>query len=308
MKDIILFGASTLGKAAYEILKQQYNIIAFCDNDEKKWGTLFCSVYVISPEQLIKYHNVKIIIASIYYDSIAVQLSNIGIEDYDIFTYAVKSVSDENYNNSYANLSYSQDGEDMILKSLFEGKKEGVYVDIGAYNPVKFSNTFFFYQMGWNGINIEPSIGSKKIFDMLRPRDINLEFGISEREMELDYYIFDEPALNGFSENLSMTRNESSNYKLLKTKKVKVYPLNKILDEYSYKPIDFMSIDVEGFELSVLKSNNWKKYRPKFLLVEQLDFNFSKLEYDEIYKYLIENDYELFGRANRTIFYKNLLD
>lgn len=76
--------------------------------------------------------------------------------------------------------TYSQEGEDAILRRLFELTDKGFYIDIGAHHPQRFSNTYFFYLKGWNGINIEPRPGSSQLFNELRPRDINLELGISQ--------------------------------------------------------------------------------------------------------------------------------
>ncbi len=72
-------------------------------------------------------------------------------------------------------LSYSQEGEDLILQRFFETKENGFYIDVGAHNPTRFSNTFIFYLKGWRGINIEPTPGSKTAFDSVRPKDLNIE-------------------------------------------------------------------------------------------------------------------------------------
>ena len=87
--------------------------------------------------------------------------------------------------DGYSLKSYSQEGEDMILKRFFEGKQRGFYVDVGSHHPKRFSNTYFFYKTGWRGINIDPMPGSMKLFDKIRTRDINLECGIFESEDEL---------------------------------------------------------------------------------------------------------------------------
>ncbi|MFM6346540.1 MAG: hypothetical protein ACKPFK_15520, partial [Dolichospermum sp.] len=93
----------------------------------------------------------------------------------------------------YHNISYSQEGEDLILARFFEKEKNGFYVDIGAHHPQRFSNTYYFYLKGWSGINIDAMPGSMKIFDDLRPLDINLEIPISDKSEILTYYEFDEP-------------------------------------------------------------------------------------------------------------------
>ena len=106
------------------------------------------------------------------------------------------------YENSlaFSNLSYSQEGEDLILNRFFNNKENGFYVDVGAHHPRRFSNTYSFYKKGWRGINIDALPGSMVAFNKERPNDINLEIGISKKESELLYYMFNEPALNTFSE------------------------------------------------------------------------------------------------------------
>ncbi|MCZ7616055.1 MAG: FkbM family methyltransferase [Ignavibacteriaceae bacterium] len=128
----------------------------------------------------------------------------------------------------------------------------------------RFSNTYYFYKRGWRGINIEPMPGSKNKFDRIRPKDINLEIPISSKEEELTYYIFNEPALNGFSRELSSEGEKLNAYKIVKTVEMKTKTLGSVLDTFLPKGqnIDFMSIDVEGLDSEVLKSNNWDKYVP----------------------------------------------
>ncbi|MFA7355121.1 MAG: SAM-dependent methyltransferase, partial [Sulfurimonadaceae bacterium] len=80
-----------------------------------------------------------------------------------------------NYFDGYALKSYSQEGEDMILRRLFEQQPNGFYVDVGAHHPKRFSNTYFFYKKGWRGINIDAMPNSMELFNKIRPRDINIE-------------------------------------------------------------------------------------------------------------------------------------
>ena len=108
-----------------------------------------------------------------------------------------------NYFDGFSLKSYSQEGEDMILRRLFEKQKTGFYVDVGAHHPKRFSNTFFFYKKGWSGINIDAMPNSMRLFNEIRPRDTNLEIPISDKKQKLKYYMFNEPALNGFSKELA---------------------------------------------------------------------------------------------------------
>jgi hypothetical protein len=69
--------------------------------------------------------------------------------------------------------SFSQEGEDMVLRKEFQDKLNGFYIDIGAYHPQKYSNTCYFYCKGWRGINVDPTPGSMDVFKKERPNDIN---------------------------------------------------------------------------------------------------------------------------------------
>ena len=111
----------------------------------------------------------------------------------------------------WVNSHYSQEGEDILLNKIFSGKKEGFYIDIGAHHPKRFSNTYLFYQKGWQGINVDCMPGSMKLFKKLRPRDINLELGVSENESEKDYYVFNDTALNSFSKEHSEKLSQAEN-------------------------------------------------------------------------------------------------
>ena len=81
----------------------------------------------------------------------------------------------------YSNKYYSQFGEDVVLRVLVgDLKKPGFYVDVGAYHPKHLSNTYYFYKKGWRGINIDPNPKSIKLFNLLRPSDINLNVAIAD--------------------------------------------------------------------------------------------------------------------------------
>lgn len=205
----------------------------------------------------------------------------------------------------YKQVSYSQEGEDLILKRFFDGKQDGFYVDVGAHHPFRFSNTHAFYKEGWSGINIDPMPGSMRTFSRIRKRDINLEVGISDCKGEQTYFLFDEPALNGFDEKLSHFRDINTQYKLMGKQQVKTYPLAFILEKYlpEGKSIDFLSIDVEGLEEEVLDSNDWECFRPHVILVEIREKTLESLEKDPIFRKLKSLRYCLYAKTVNTFFF-----
>jgi FkbM family methyltransferase len=206
----------------------------------------------------------------------------------------------------WVNRSWSQEGEDMVLRRIFE-KKNGFYVDVGAHHPKRFSNTYFFYRMGWSGINIDAMPGSMKEFDKYRGRDINLELGVAKQEGILNYYVFNEPALNTFSVSLAERRkSQENNYYVKKIIKVKVKPLREIFAcNLNGQKIDFLNVDVEGFDLNVLQSNNWSKYRPRFVLAEILGGSLHNIQQDKVVQFMKEQGYAVYAKLMRTVFFED---
>jgi len=202
--------------------------------------------------------------------------------------------------------SYAQQGEDIVLQRIFSGIDNGFYVDIGAHHPRRFSNTYFYYRKGWSGINVEPNPKTKKLFDKLRPRDINLEIPISDKEEELTYYMFNDPALNGFSKEISDEVNALSDYRIIGTVKMKTRTLTSVLDEYSPKgqKLDFLNVDVEGFDLKVLNSNDWEKYKPTVILAEDKEFEIDHPFDSQIYTLLSSRNYKLVAKTFNTLIFR----
>lgn len=176
--------------------------------------------------------------------------------------------------------SFSSAGEDMILRHVIgSDKMDGFYVDVGAYDPILASNTHFFYVKGWRGINVEARPGSRELFERVRPRDINLEVGVSNEPGTLTYYfISDDSTMNSFSrEFLEYT---GAIRQVTREIRVPVMPLSEILGRHlpSGQSIDFMNVDVEGHDLQALESNDWERFRPRFVVVEDAEVDAGRSE------------------------------
>ena len=193
----------------------------------------------------------------------------------------------------------------MILRSIFARYPEfypGFYVDVGAHHPKRFSNTCHFYERGWRRINIDPIPGGARLFARHRPQDVFLDIGVSNCEGEMTYYMYGEPALNTFCQD---TVERSSN-KVLANKKVKTLPLSKILDVWLPKGrvIDYLTVDVEGFSMEVLGSNDWNRYRPRVVLVEEMSVrSFDDIASLEIDVFMSRHDYLVISRIPSALIY-----
>lgn len=200
-----------------------------------------------------------------------------------------------------ARTSYAQSGEDLILDTIFNGVKKGFYVDVGANNPFKQSNTYFFYKKGWSGLNIDALPGSMKAFNAHRKRDINIESAISNHEAVLEYYMFASTFYNTFSKEDSEKSKGVS--ELLEVRQLKTEKLSDILDKHAIEKVDFMTIDVEGFDLNVLKSNNWLKYVPSVIITECFTHDTAQIENSEIHNFLKEKGFIKFCSTPTNLFY-----
>ena len=158
-------------------------------------------------------------------------------------------------------------------------KMDGFYVDVGAYDPVVASNTHFFYVKGWRGINVEARPGSRKLFERVRPRDINLEVGVSKEPGPLTYYfISDDSTMNSFSREFLERTGAIKD--VTREIQVPVMPLSSILERHlpAGQSIDFMNVDVEGHDLEALESNDWKRFRPRFVVAEDAEVDAERSE------------------------------
>lgn len=202
--------------------------------------------------------------------------------------------------------SYSQNGEDCIIYSLLNEKKHGFYIDVGANDPTRFSNTKKFYKLGWRGINIEPNSQKFSLFLKERKEDINLNIGIGTQTGFLDFYEFFPDTLSTFS-LADAAKYRESGFILKKIEKISVLPLARVIDEYCKNgTIDFLSIDTEGFDLEVLISNNWENCKPTVICIEstfhEVGGKNSKNE-NEIHAFLLKHGYRLFKDNNLNSIY-----
>ena len=208
--------------------------------------------------------------------------------------------------DKYFTKIYSQDGEDLLALRFFSSMQSGFYLDIGAHHPKRFSNTYLLYKKGWRGINIDAMPGSMIPFNLYRPKDINIEIAIGKNEETKTFFIFNEPALNTFDANLAIERTKNPAYKIVQKAEIKICPLTKILKQYlpANQKIDFLTIDVEGLDLEILKTNDWVTYRPTLVCVEIYAESINDVLKSDLNNFLSMNKYEFIYRAGNSCFFK----
>ena len=203
-------------------------------------------------------------------------------------------------------VSYSQEGEDLILENLFFGKQSGFFIDVGAHHPHRFSNTFLFYEKGWRGLNIDATPGSMVAFRKHRGRDINIEAAVSANRGRMLFHQYAEPALNTFSTEVAEDRMGNPRAVRLGALELMTEPLAEILKRHlpPGQQVEFMNIDVEGMDFECLVSNDWDRFRPLVVLVEQLaDQSIPEVLHSDVNRFMNESGYRLCARTVRTLFF-----
>jgi FkbM family methyltransferase len=198
--------------------------------------------------------------------------------------------------------SYSMNNEDTAVINYFKNKKNGFYVDVGCYHPIHRNNTYLLYKQNWNGINIDTSKFSIDLFNFMRPKDLNYNCAISNKnEIIKLFYQKELSQLSTTEINQAKTVFQGD----IKEKEIQAYTLNEILRRNKYKntKIDFLDIDVEGADLKVLEGLSFEKYKPQLICVEIHDREVKK---NKIYNYLVDKNYALIWSGVFSHLFKRL--
>jgi FkbM family methyltransferase len=159
--------------------------------------------------------------------------------------------------------SFSQAGEDAVIDFLFKGIgiRRPSYLELGVFLPDISNNTYKYYLAGSKGVLIEADIDQISKIRRVRPNDTILNVGVGVfGENEADFYVFDARGLNTFDKEEALKREKQGTYKIVKVVRVALRPVNKIIEENFDTYPDFLSIDIEGLDLEVLKSLDLDKY------------------------------------------------
>lgn len=194
--------------------------------------------------------------------------------------------------------SYSQCGEDLLVNFVLElihGSRPKKYLDVGANHPFHLSNTALLYAKGGAGILVEPDPYFAKLLRNKRPRDTVLQNGVHfSGEERADFFVMDSPTLNTFSHQ-EMGRYVAMGHQLNNTFPVELKNINSILEMAG--EIDFMNLDIEGLDKSILEMIDWKKYRPTCICVETLTYESQQepRKLNDIIELMLAQDYILYA-------------
>jgi FkbM family methyltransferase len=200
-------------------------------------------------------------------------------------------------------ICFSSHGEDLLLHRMFELPDEGFYVDVGAFHPIRASNTFRLHLMGWKGVAVEPNLDFARRFARLRPGCTLVTCGIGRDVGKLEYIRFQERQCNTFDPHMAEIAKEGGAHEVDRTQ-VDVMPLSRLFEMHvGDRPIDVLSVDVEGLDLVALQSNDWARWSPSIVLVEDHLPVGSSFERSDIATFLTAHGYFLAARVHFTSFF-----
>lgn len=226
--------------------------------------------------------------------------------DIDELSATVASLKDKQL-PEFSKAVYSHWGEDSIIEYTLGAISNGRYLDIGCYHPALYSNTMKLYDKGWSGVNIDPNPYMIEQYATFRPRDISLNVAVGAARGTVEFFKFhDWASSNTGSRQFAEAIAEGSGISMPEATIVEVMPLLEIMETYfGGKAPDFMNIDVEEMDIDVLRSNDWGRYRPSLVAVEDLHFSFDSPEASGIYQFMIATGYEMFSRCIYTSFFRD---
>ncbi len=218
-------------------------------------------------------------------------------------------IKGQNYNpdiDAHGKLTFSQHGEDIVVSTFFyhyyerhPNEPKGCFVDIGAYHPVRFSNTYLLYLLGWRGVNIDPNPTAIELCKAQRPEDVSIQAAISDSEKELFYIMHEEGAYNQLSD---MSKDDIMKMPVYSPIReivtVQTETINALLEENLTNPnIDVLNVDTEGLEKPILYSLDFKKYRPKILCLE---LDLSDIQGEPLCSFFAQKNYRLYSQSVHT--------
>ena len=196
-------------------------------------------------------------------------------------------------------LSYTQNLEDYHLSLAFAGHAGGTYIDVGAGHPIADNVSFWFYERGWQGIAVEPQADLVALYPRLRPRDVVVQSLVGRACGEGDFHAVDR--LHGFSTTVERHAQQARQFGAdYRTLRLPVVTLARLCEQHPGE-IDFLKIDVEGGEQDVLAGGDWRRHRPKVIVIEAVLPGSGEPAWSEWEPFLLAQGYRfaLFDTLNR---------
>jgi len=191
--------------------------------------------------------------------------------------------------------SYSQWGEDRLVWEFFAGQTDGFFLEAGAFHPVSISQTYLLERRGWHGVLVEPLPDQEAEFAEKRPNSLLVKKALGA------------PEQSGADLSFLVPGGETSMARLLgsnetpppgeRVLRVPITTLSEVLEHAKAPRLDYLSLDLEGYELAALRGLDFNRWRPKLILIED------RVEELKLHRFLTARGYRLVYRLGVNNWY-----
>ena len=200
------------------------------------------------------------------------------------------------YKSKRPNSHFGEFAEDIFINRVFKNLNSGFYIDIGAYHPFKGSLTNLLFQKGWKGMNIDLSKESIELFKIARPNDLNVNCAITDFNGETYYYQNSE-----INQQNSLLKSNDNQKKI----KINAFTLNELLKINKIDECDYLNIDTEGNEFTILQNINFDTIQPLLVSIEDNSFDLENENKKKIINLMEEKSYQMINVIGVTMFFTN---
>lgn len=191
---------------------------------------------------------------------------------------------------------YSQSDEELIIRDFFQDRREGFFLDVGCASPIENSNTYYLEsRLGWSGIGVDALPEFQQAWARKRPRSRFFNFYVSDHSDTVEPFYRSEHRGTSSARKDEDGQMKGPGGKIVRAQELQVptITLDKLLDAQGVKRLDFMSMDIEGFEPVALAGFDIARFRPRLVCIEakpavreQILAYFAGHDYERIERYL----------------------
>jgi FkbM family methyltransferase len=200
-----------------------------------------------------------------------------------------------------AKFFFAQGAEDILIMDILGKYNKGFYIDIGSNNPISNSNTFRLYLQGWNGILVDGNKQLIKESTKIRRKDICINALVSSKKQIMTFHLAENDLMSSVNfEHAKLASPAGMNLSV----NMESITLNEIIEQHAAnRPIDLLTIDVEGHDFEVLRSIDLKLYQPSLIVIEDLHHLSVPLNENSYVTYLSDYNYRLAGMDKFNLFF-----
>ena len=185
---------------------------------------------------------------------------------------------------------FGQTAEDAIIRRYIP-ENYGTYVDVGAGRPIQGSNTYSLYKRGWSGVCIDPLSENARLFNIFRKKDQFISALVGSNADEIQFWEFDPYMFSTADKSTADRIMRTHGARLVKNSLLPIKPLAALTPKIDHNIPSFLSIDAEGKDFEVLTTNDWERFHPRVVCIEEWNLGITSDFENEVENYLNKLNY-----------------